>query len=240
MRSFGRLGTAFFFLGVLIAILVAVGSAWADYEGLSYFATGAAYDPFYGLNCPVLLSPAEVGVVSARFQNQTDKAIEPYYEVEVSGLTASRQLHGHLVVDPGMTRDAAWTVDARDIDLGDFVLVKVDVLPVAGYRTREATCGILVVPLPGLTGKSALFLIVLVSILCMLAGLILPVIGVAPAEAAKFDREASTPWRRLIQTLGLAGALAMLSGLAGWWLPALVLCAISLLLLVISLRYAEL
>ena len=64
-------------------------------------------------------------------------------------------------------------------------------------------------------------------------------IGVAPAEAAKFDREASTPWRRLIQTLGIASALAMLSGLAGWWLPALVLCAISLLLLVISLRYAQ-
>ena len=79
-----------------------------------------------------------------------------------------------------------------------------------------------------------------VSMLCMLAGLILPVIGVAPAEATKFDRAASTPWRRLIQTLGLAGALAMLSALAGWWLPALVLCAICLLLLVISLRYAKL
>ena len=46
-----------------------------------------------------------------------------------------------------MTQDAAWTVDAHDIDLGNFILVKVDVLPVAGYRTREATCGILVVPL---------------------------------------------------------------------------------------------
>ena len=113
-----------------------------------------------------------------------------------------------------------------------------DVLPVAGYRTREATCGILVVPLPGLTGTSALFLIVIVSVLCMLAGIILPVIGVPVAEAARLDRQASSPWRRLIQTLGIASALAMLSGLAGWWLPALLLFAISLLLLVISLRYA--
>jgi len=239
MRSFRRLGTALFFIGALIAILVAVGSAWADYEGLSYFATGAAYDPLHGLRCPVLLSQGDVGVVSLSFQNPTDKSIEPFYEVEVSGLTATRQLEGRLVVDPGMTQDAAWTVDAGDVDLGYFIFVKADVLPVAGYHTRQATCGILVVPLPGPTGDSTLFLMVTVSALCMLAGLILPVIGVAPAEAAKFDREASTPWRRLIQTLGVTSALAMLAGLAGWWLAALVLCAICLLLLVISLRYAK-
>jgi hypothetical protein len=220
-------------------MLVAAASAWADYEGLSYFATGATYDPFQGLHCPVLLSQAEAGIVSSDFQNPTKKTIEPYYEVEISGLTASRQLEGHLVVGPGSIQDVAWTVDARDIDLGYFVLVKVDVLPVAGYRTREATCGILVVPLPGITGKSALFLIVLVSLLGMLAGYILPVVGVSAAEAARFDRQASTPWRRLIQTLGIASALAMLSGIAGLWLPALMLCAISLLLLVISLGYSN-
>jgi hypothetical protein len=240
MRSFRRLATALSFLGVLIAMLVGVASAWADYEGLSYFSTGAAFEPFQGLHCPVLLSQAEVGIVSSAFGNPTAKTIEPYYEVEISGLTDSRQLEGHLVVGPGLSQDVKWTVDARDVDLGYFVLVKVDVLPVAGYRTREATCGILVVPLPGLTGNSAVFLIVIVSMLCMLVGFILPVVGVSAAEAARLDMEASTPWRRLIQTLGIVSAMAMLSGLAGWWLPALLLFAISLLLLLLSLRYANL
>jgi hypothetical protein len=131
-----------------------------------------------------------------------------------------------------------WTVDARDIDLHSFILVKLDALPVAGYRTREATCGILVFPFPGVSGATALFLVVIASVVCMLAGMFVPVIRISPGEALRYDREASTASRRLVQTLGIASALSMLLGLAGWWLPALVLCAVDLLLLVISLRYA--
>jgi hypothetical protein len=186
----------------------------------------------------VLLSEAEVGVVSARFANPTDTAIEPYYTVEISGLPASRQLEGHVIVPPGHTEDAVWTVDARDIDLHPLILVKLDALPVLGYRTREATCGILVFPFPGVSGATALFLVVIASVMCMLTGMFVPVVGISPGEALRFDREASMASRRLVQTLGIASALAVLLGLAGWWLPALVLCAVNLLLLVISLRYA--
>jgi len=228
-----------FFVGVGIALAIAVASAWADYEGMSYFATGAGYEPYSGLHCPILLSRSETGTVSTTFENTDSEDIEPYYAVEISGVTASRQLEGHVLIHPGSSQDVAWTVDAGDVDLGYFILVKEDVLPSAGYRTREATCGILMLPLGRLGGESVLLGAVLVSMLCILAAMILPAIGLSPSEAARLDREASSNRQRLYQSLGVSSGLALLSGLAGWWVAAVILFIISLFLVVISLRAAE-
>ncbi len=227
-----------FLLGALLAILVALASAWGDYEGLSYFATGAVYAPFPSLRCPIALSRSEKGEVAAVFENPGEKTIEPYYEVEVSGLIANRRLRGHVAVEPHASREVMWTVDSQDVDLRYFILIKFDVLGMAGYPPREATCGILMLPSGPLSGEFVVLLGSVGSMLLMLAGLILPVVGLEGGDARRFDRAASTATRRMLQVLGICSAAAMLAGFNGWWAAALMLCTVCVLLLAVSLRYA--
>ncbi len=235
-RRFQELANVPYFLGVLVGLALAIAAAWADFEGLSYFATGAGYQPFNGLHCPVLMSHAETASVSVSFDNPTNQDLQPYYDVEISGHAASRSLEGQVAVPPHAERRVVWTVTAQDIDLGNFVFVKTDILPTPGYSTREATCGILVIDLAGLTGTPLLYLVVMLSAAGMIAGLVLPALGLPADQAAQYDNEASTDLRRGSQAVGISTTIAMLTGLLGWWLGATIFCAISILLLVILLR----
>jgi hypothetical protein len=205
---------------------------------LSYFYTGAGYDRFSGLHCPILISRWEPGVVTATFDNSTDADLRPYYEVEISGESATRHLEGQITVEPHTRRDVRWSVGNGDIDLGFFILVKLDVLPVGGFASREATCGILVAGLGGMSGGQAIWLALGATMLCIIAGIVVPSLGLRPSEAAAFDREASSNARRSSQALGVAASAAVLAAFAGWWLAAVVLCVGGVLLLVISLRYS--
>ena len=231
------LSTCLFYLGVLVGLVLAAASAWADFEGLSYFATGAGYPPFGGMHCPVFISQTEEGMVTARFDNPNAGGIKPFYEVEISGPIAARHIEGQIEVPAHASREVAWATDARDVDLRPFIFLKMDVLPVAGFPTREDTCGILVADAAGIGGGQLLDLVLVLSLMLMAGGLVLPAVGLRPEQAAKYDIAASTEARRSTQALGVATVCAVLAGLAGWWLLGVVLCAISLLLLLIALRY---
>ncbi len=225
------ISTTLFLLGVLLAMALAGLTAWAAFEGLSYFSTGAGYDPYGGMHCPILISRTETGFVRADFSNPTDQAEQPYYEVEISGVVASRQLENQITVLPHTTQQVSWPVTASDVDVPPFVFVKMDVLPIGDFATREATCGILVAGLPGIRGATAMSIAVALALLFILIGLILPAWGLSAREASQFDREANSNSRRAAQVLGVLAAAALLAGLMGWWLATIVLLAMGLLLL---------
>ncbi len=226
-----------FVLGVLITMALAGMMAWAAFEGLSYFATGAGYASYGGMHCPVLISRSETGVVTADFVNPSGQVLQPYYEIEISGRVASRQLEGQVTVQPNARGRVSWTVTQSDIDLNPFIFVKMDVLPVDAYATREDTCGILVAGLGGISGSVGLSLAMAIGLVCLLAGLLLPAVALTAAEAVEFDAAASTNSRRAAQALGVVAVLALLAGLMGWWLVALLALVVSLLLLVMVVPY---
>lgn len=234
---FRLLGSLLLLLGILLGLAISLASAWADFEGLSYFATGAGYSPLGAMRCPVLISSREIGLVRARFDNPTTAAIEPFYEIEVSGPVTSRQSEGRVVIPARASRQVEWAIDARDVDLSPFVFVKMDVLPLAGFPTREDTCGILVADLWGMGGNELSSLLLAASLLAMAGGVVLPALGLTAQQAARYDAVAGSDSRRTAQALAVATTAAVLAGLEGWWLLAVVLSAVSLLLLVIALRY---
>jgi hypothetical protein len=222
------LGGVIFFFGIFLGLALSLAAVWGDFEGISYFYTGAAYPSFNGLNCPVLMTRSETGTVSASFVNSGGQEIEPYYEVTISGLTAMRKLEGHLSVPAHASKSIQWTVDASDIDLGFFIFNDMQVLPVAGYSTREDTCGIIVLNLTGLTGGQ-LFNITLAASLLGIA------IGFGLWENTRATDRA-TNLARAMRTMGVAVLLALLTSIMGWWLPGLLFSVVTILLLVIILR----
>jgi len=133
------------------------------------------------------------------------------------------------MVPPNQTKTVRLAVDANDVDLMFFIFVKIGILPNALHRTQEAVCGIMVIKILGLTGaqlyRTALFL----SFLGIAFGL-----GVWQRTGTKADQDI----RRATQTLGFVVLLTMFAALMGWWIAGMALSAITILLLVISLRLA--
>jgi hypothetical protein len=58
------LGSVIFLAGVLTGLALAATSSWGDFEALSYFYTGAGYDVFGGLKCPIVMSRGEKAKLS--------------------------------------------------------------------------------------------------------------------------------------------------------------------------------
>ena len=225
-------GTVVFVLSLLLGLALAIVVLWGDFEATSYFNSGAGYAPFAGLNCPALMSPSEVATLSATFDNPSDREIQPYYEVEISGAAASRRLEGQLQIPAHSSKTVSWTVDANDIDLGYFVMAKIDVLPFAGNPARESTCGMVVLNLIGMPGGQIQGWGLGLSLVGMVLGL----------ELSEAGTEANDRKRRSIQNglraAGVAVLLALLTALTGSWVISLILCAITILLLLILLRMA--
>ncbi len=225
-------GATIFFLGILSGLALASAAIWGDFEAMSYFYTGAGYDQFNGLKCPILMTLSDTGIVTAGFSNASDREIQPYYEVSVSGVASLREFEAQLPVPAHATESVQWTVDANDIDLGSFILVNVDVLPVAGYSTREATCGIVVLNLNGPTGRQIFGSVLAASLLGMVVGL-----GLLES-ATDMKNSPALNAANAMRATAIAAALAMLTGLMGWWLIGLIFCAVTILLLVVLLRFA--
>lgn len=225
-------GTILFGIGLLAGLALATIAVWGDFEGMSYFSSAAGYAGFPGLHCPVIMGPTETATVSAEFSNSTNETAQPYYQVWVSGLAAVRAFENQIDVPPHSSRTVAWTVNAGDIDLGSFVMVKVDVLPTADFGTRESTCGIMVLPLPGITGNQAAGALLAISLLGIFIGL-----------ALREGREEPFPGKEAnlrngMRAAGILTLLAVLTALPGLWLFGLIFAALAVLLVLILFAVA--
>jgi hypothetical protein len=229
-KSVRTLGTILFLSGIFLGLALAVAAIWGDFEGFSYFNTGAGYSSFNGLDCPVLMTRSETGTVTARFKNSSSEEFEPYYETAISGPASSRKFEGQLSVPAHMTKNIQWTVDANDVDLGFFIFVDMNVLPVAGYSTREDTCGIVVLDIPFLTGGQVLASMLTVSLIGILVGL-----GLWERSANK-KSDGYTNLNLALRALGISSLLAVLTSMLSWWAAGLIFCVMAILLLAIILR----
>ncbi len=225
-------GAAIFLVGVALGLGLAVLAIWGDFEAMSYFYTGAGYAGFSGLKCPVLITGSEVATVSAQLNNSSNEEVKPYYQVDISGVAGLRHLENQIPVPPHSSRTVQWTVSAKDVDLGSFVMVRMDILPMAGYSTREATCGMVVLGLGGLKGGQIVGWALGISLACLLVGLATREIGPQPVDTK------SVSIRNEMRAMGVLVCLALLAALSGAWLFGIILCALVVLLLVILLRMA--
>lgn len=228
-RRLSLLRRAFFFLGVIIGFALAILTIWNRLEAMNYFFTGVKYAPFHGLQCPVIIAPTEKGIVTAVFNNPTDREDTFFYRVEISGKPSTRRVENQIAVPPHQRKSSQLTVDANDVDLLFFILVKISILPNAFHPVQEAVCGMMVVNVLGLAGSQISTIALSLSFLGIGVGL-----GVWQPETSRLGRNAN----RAMQTLGFVVLVAVVAGVMGWWVIAIALAVTSTLLLMISLRFA--
>ncbi len=205
------LGGLLFAFGAVVGIALATVSVWADLEANFYGFDKMTDRQYTGLRCPVLMSSTEEGVVTATFTNPAETPIEPLIRADFSSRLMLGEEREHLRMEPGETKSISWTVTSENVDLRNFIFVKVFQYPASVLSPHEGVCGIVVLDFLGLKGNQTLILGISASIIGMLAGLFL-------LERVSWQHRGQLPDFRRLRFFLVLVVLALVTGLSGRWL----------------------
>src|SRR5215216_1609188 len=213
-------------IGVGVGLFVILVAAWADVEASAYDFPRLANAGLTGLHCPILMTPHETSKVSLNVSNRTGGKISPSIKAEISTRLLPEEFLEDVQLMPGESKRLEWRVDAENIDMGNFIFAKVLLFSAYPLPTREATCGIFVLDLPG-TGRTILPVLVTLSLLSMGWALYrINRFSIANQQLRKHI--GSMAFLAVMITLGL-----VLSFIGGWISSVLVLVVTLLLILIL-------
>lgn len=212
-------------IGVAVGFFLIFVGAWADMESSAYDFPRLASAGLRGLHCPVLMTPDETSAISLDISNTTANRISPAVKTLISTRLLPEEFLEGIQLTPGESRRLAWPVDAGNIDFGSFIFAKVLLYSADPLPTREATCGIFVLNLPG-TGQVIVSVLMGLSLFGMLWGLYnLNRLGAANEQRKK----RLGPMIFLTLMIGLGLVLNFI----GIWIASLVVLVVTLLLIII-------
>jgi len=225
-RLLSLLAILLFLAGVLSQLLLSGGVVWAEVEASTYETetTGGSLS----LDCPLLLSASETGMITTSIINTLDQAALPTITTKISTSGGMKNQSQTLSFAPHETRSLQWPVNGSNVIFGRLILVNVMQGRYGDLASHSSFCGVLVFSLFNLTGSQSLVLVFVGSLFLILAGGILWQ-GIHAPHAA------------MDQTLkacgGLAGVstLALLTALPRWWGLTLFLDAFALIMLTVIL-----
>ena len=179
------------------------------------------------LRCPLMMTTAETGTVTATFTNPFERPTEFTIRTHISRgyVTLMREIFTKLPLDPGEKQTLELTVTPDDAAYGRLVLVNMRLYPKYPYPARTGTCGILVINESNLTGNQVFAFTLVVSLLSMVVGLSLWVTGDRPLSGLGLD--VTRAMSALIVCV-LAGTIV---GLFGWWVFGVIIFMITVLLI---------
>jgi hypothetical protein len=221
------LGFSSYGIGIAAGFFLILVATWADMESSAYDFPRLANAGLRGLHCPILMTPAETSMISLDISNPTENRISPAIKTLLSTRLVPEQLLEGTQLTPGESKRFTWSVDATNIDLGSFIFAKVLLYSAHPLPTRETTCGILVIDVPG-TGRVIVPVLVVLSLAGMAWGLhTLQGLRLNPGRLRKYM--GSMMFLAILISLGL-----VLSFLGGW-LSSLIVVVVSLLLMIVLL-----
>jgi len=232
-KLFRSLGAVAFLVGILSGLALAGSAVWADFEAQFYGFDHMGDEPIRTLQCPVLMTVSETGHIRATFSNSSKRPIEQLVRTDISNFGPARSERTSLPLAPGERKTVDWAVTSADIDLGRFIFARVYAHPAYPYPFREATCGIMVLNLPGVTGGLVFALLIIICLVGILIGLGL------------WEKSSRPQKRRILESahamkfLAVIALVAVLTSLRGWWMIA-GLCLVLALLLFTVLVYSVL
>ena len=216
-------------IGMLVSITLSVMSTWADFEAAFYGFTKQAKNPLSGLSCPILMGSNESQTISIKVTNPTGQTISPSVRTEISTSLAPATNLEFIDLAPGESHSFTWNIGPDNLDLGQFIFAKVLVYSVYPMPDQENTCGVFVLPVRG-NGTWILVITSIISILSLISGAYL---------LHKSDLSEKT--KRPVLFLAALILLTMAISFMGLWIQAIVLLAITTLMIfiILSLRLRQ-
>ncbi|MBN2547577.1 MAG: hypothetical protein JXB15_00345 [Anaerolineales bacterium] len=217
-----------FSFGVFLGIVFFGFAAWGDLEASLFAPSIKPGAPLETMHCPVAITAHEIAVIRATVENTTDRTIDANMRSFMSqGLvTLIKQEDTRFVLAPGENKTLIWEASPEDAVYGLFIFARLYLYAIYPQPSLGSSCGILVVNVPFLSGNQLVTLVVALSLLCMLAGL---------GFWYQLNRPLKGNIRFMTQSmlaLTIFLVAGMLTTIPGWWLPGLILLAITVLLIV--------
>ncbi|MFN3742880.1 MAG: hypothetical protein ACK4VW_09465 [Anaerolineales bacterium] len=214
-----------FAFGVLLGFILATGLTWAQIEASFYGFPHYSDRSLSGFSCPRLMTRDEQAEIHLQISNPGQSPLRQMIGVVISApgpLVSDQQV---VSLQAGERKVLSWSVSAKqNLDLGFFIFARAYRYPTYLAPMAQATCGILVLSLPG-SGKAIL------PIWLILVGVLL-----VPRLAK--DKEFLTAQNALIyRALALATALSLFTALKGWWSLGLLSLVTQVILIAVILAH---
>jgi hypothetical protein len=218
-------GALLFFLGVVLALMLAVIAIWADYEAIFYGFDLFGNERLPEMDCPVLVTPNQPGLVTVNFTNPLDKDISLVVRANFSNPGPLQQKEMTLPLAVGESRKVSWPVTGEQVDLRFFIFAQVSHLPTATIRYRQSICGMTMIHVPFLSGDQLFVLWFFVAIGSLIGGFFLWCANGQPIEGKRLT------FYNYMRFLGTVALLALLAGMEAWWAPGILLLALCLVVM---------
>lgn len=217
------LGALLFLAGVLTGLAISGAVTWGESEARIYSSFNG--DSNLAIQCPLILSPTETGIVRAKIVNLTGEEIKPVVRAEISHGKLPREVQQTFPLSALKSQDVEWRVDSSDVIFERVILVNVLQSRYSNNPSRSGACSILVFSLLGLTGIQTFGLMLGVSLILMLSG------GALWLQARRPLDKFSVNIFQINFVMFVITNLALLSTLARWWGMALFFDALILLVM---------
>ena len=226
------LGTAIFLLGAALGFWLLIASAWGDLEARLFDSALGAEERLSTLKCPVLLTPSDVGQVTASIENPTD--------FERTVIVRARFTLGHryliredredFSLPAGESKDLEWVVFTEQAAFGRIVLVRIYQFSSFSIPSRTESCGIVVVNLPMFSGAQIFGASFIGSIAFMSIGMAL-----RTKKKARLHSQENKINKGMI-FLGVVLVMGVVISLLGSWLlsSAIVVMAVMIVIALLS------
>ena len=152
VRTFGLM---LYLLGAVVGFLLLTMSVWGDLEAGSFGATLRSEEKLNTLNCPIFITKDEIGMISAVFENRTDRDAAPLVRSTITFgfVTLVDEQEQRVEIPAGESSQMNWYVSQDNAAYGRLILAHIYQLSNRSVPSRQASCGIVVLPFSGPTGQ---------------------------------------------------------------------------------------
>jgi len=194
-------------LGTLMFVFIGAVSIWGDIEATFFNASLQSDTSLKTLRCPPVITTDEVGIVSANITNTDDKphTIDVRAYVTDGFITLMNEYLAEVTLEPNESERLEWPVVAENAAYERLILVRVHQMKEYPLPYMNASCGIVVINLPFLTGNQLTAMIVILAFFLSGGGILLWALN-----------EDSNVWIKMI-IFSISGCLFTVAGLFGKW-----------------------
>ena len=216
-----------YLIGTAMGLFLILTITWADMEAASYGFSRLASPGLGGFRCPAWMSRTETNRIALKISNTTDGPLRPAIRTQISTPGIQKEILESVQLAPGESKRLEWEVGPENIDLEHFIFAKSMVYSAYPLPSRETTCGIYIIDLPG-RGEVILPVLIGLSLLGMGWGLYgMKKWGHSNAWVSKNDR--------ILAFLAILVALGFVLSLRIGWLPGVLVLVPALFVITILL-----
>lgn len=152
-----QMGLLLYLLGLLLGITLAGLAVWGDLEASLFDVLFRAEQRLTNFSCPIIMTRAEetaVVRVSLKNTGERDENLLVRARITDGFITVIREERTNLTLVPNQEERLFWEIAPEDAAWNRIILIRVGTVRNAPFRRLVgAACGVLLLPIDGMTGS---------------------------------------------------------------------------------------